>query len=618
LRDFTILDRQSKQKTVFVWICDYLVWISGFPVFRFWMNEQTNQNLKNKINLFKIFKNGGTIKIQIKSLLIDRIKSPYSGSNVVELTRNELLTINELTVNHVGVRSVKIPLFNFAVLKLDLTCNNFEEVTEDLFIQDDIYNNSIMPTSAAYNADDFDGDNDYFDDIANTSSEFCLFNFQASMETLLLKNNKFISLESNTFQNMLNLKRLDLSGSDLAWLAEGCLDGLTSLEELCLNNCSIEFVSGGLFHDLCKLKHLNLSHNKIKHVNACTLRPLTALEDLNLNWNMIESIDEDTFAHATSLKRLRVAFNKLELLRRKLLDTLANLELLDLRCNKILLATIEAGCFAKLARLTKLELASTGVLTFKEPLSSSSIQFDTFEGLSQLAELSLSSAKVTDIGVNSFFPINETLKKLDLRHNELTRLDSGAFNWLQNLESLQLSGNRLMRIEADTFIYLTSLKFLDLSDCHLASLDLQAFYGLKSLERLNLSENRISSIEPDTFASLVNLDFLDLSSNQIKKISPSSFHGLVQLIKLNLRANSIESIESGAFESLAKLKYLDLYENKLSRLDHGLFDRVAGLAELDLGSNPISGECVRKMALPATAQVMMTDPWTFIPFEVIF
>jgi hypothetical protein len=102
-----------------------------------------------------------------------------------------------------------------------------------------------------------------------------------------------------------------------------------------------------------------------------------------------------------------------------------------------------------------------------------SIQNDTFLGLSLVENLVLASNSLTHLE-SSTFPKNfYTLIVLDLYTNEIVYIHSLAFKNLINLKSLRLYNNRLTSIERTIFS------------------------GLLKLEAVYLRSNPISSILPD-------------------------------------------------------------------------------------------------------------------------
>lgn len=97
--------------------------------------------------------------------------------------------------------------------------------------------------------------------------------------------------------------------------------------------------------------------------------------------------------------------------------------------------------------------------------------------------------------------------------------------------------------------------------------DLDGANLLTNLQSLDLTDNRITSIESGDFAGLTNLQSLDLRINQITSVERGDFTGLPSLQTLRLAGNSIASIESGAFEGLASLQELGLKASQFTELN---------------------------------------------------
>jgi Leucine-rich repeat (LRR) protein len=84
------------------------------------------------------------------------------------------------------------------------------------------------------------------------------------------------------------------------------------------------------------------------------------------------------------------------------------------------------------------------------------------------------------------------------------------FNCLINLEDLDISSNNLTCIEANLFLRLIKLKKLNLSHGKIEKIDLDGFCGLSNLEFLDLSDNKCSHMDPKSFVHLVKLKHLNL------------------------------------------------------------------------------------------------------------
>jgi Leucine-rich repeat (LRR) protein len=101
------------------------------------------------------------------------------------------------------------------------------------------------------------------------------------------------------------------------------------------------------------------------------------------------------------------------------------------------------------------------------------------------------------------------LTDLSLSFNKIERMESGVFNGLGRLQSLDLSGNRF---EEWPVSCLPSLVVLNLSQSENRELDMTKFEGLVNLRQLDLSHNYFDSLNLSEFKTthLANLMVLNL------------------------------------------------------------------------------------------------------------
>lgn len=99
---------------------------------------------------------------------------------------------------------------------------------------------------------------------------------------------------------------------------------------------------------------------------------------------------------------------------------------------------------------------------------------------------------------------------MDLSHNRLTRLNPETFAGNEKLRLLSLSHNPLGKLEAHQFPPLPYLRMLELVNCSLALVDKKAFMHLSTLQTLKLSVNLFTNLKPDVFLPLNKLKSLDL------------------------------------------------------------------------------------------------------------
>ena len=130
-----------------------------------------------------------------------------------------------------------------------------------------------------------------------------------------------------------------------------------------------------------------------------------------------------------------------------------------------------------------------------------------------------------------------SLEHLDLRHNEIARLDA-SLALAPSLSHLHLGGNDVARIE--NLAQLTRLSVLELADNNVSeAADLNAKLG--QVERIDLSHNKLKSLSG--FSRLYSLRHLNVAANRIKDLdSVRPVSGLPCLESLNLQGNVVTTI----------------------------------------------------------------------------
>ncbi|XP_058031840.1 trophoblast glycoprotein [Ahaetulla prasina] len=191
---------------------------------------------------------------------------------------------------------------------------------------------------------------------------------------------------------------------------------------------------------------------------------------------------------------------------------------------------------------------------------------------------------------------------LFLNHNCISNLSSASFlsASLPELTLLDLRGNQLSWVGAETFAGLPHLKQLDLSNNSLTWLSPMALGNASSpLEELDLS----SSLYNNSFVVLVaellqtgtllNLRLLDLSDNNLIYLPARMFSTLPRLEHLDMHNNSLVSLRNVFLGSLQQLRTFDLGSNGFKTLRNDTLQQLQGLPllSLNLSGNPWACDC---------------------------
>ncbi|KAM4588639.1 amphoterin-induced protein 3 [Odontesthes bonariensis] len=135
---------------------------------------------------------------------------------------------------------------------------------------------------------------------------------------------------------------------------------------------------------------------------------------------------------------------------------------------------------------------------------------------------------------------------LDLSHNRIEKLNAGSFEGLGRLETLRLAQNRLTTIDPGAFGNSSGalLRHLDLSSNQLRALERHYFQELAGLEELLLFNNRIALVEAAALAGLGNLHKAYLSHNRLTDFPFFSIrgHSHPHLSLLDLSSNRLPQL----------------------------------------------------------------------------
>ncbi|ESP04202.1 hypothetical protein LOTGIDRAFT_67184, partial [Lottia gigantea] len=149
--------------------------------------------------------------------------------------------------------------------------------------------------------------------------------------------------------------------------------------------------------------------------------------------------------------------------------------------------------------------------------------------------------------------------------------------------SIDCSSRRLQYIPK-IYSSTQSLSILDLSRNHLTTIENHIFDGLKVTE-LNLSFNRIMKIEDIVFKGMGEVKVLDLQFNHLTTL-PKAIGNLVNLEELHINHNKIFSAEELNIQLSSMKKFLA--SGNFFTAWPSWLEKMPFLEELDLGYNPIS------------------------------
>ncbi|XP_043261233.1 chaoptin [Colletes gigas] len=344
-----------------------------------------------------------------------------------------------------------------------------------------------------------------------------------------------------------NIKVLDLSYNNISDVMKYYFKPVEySLTHLYMSHNQLNNVTQGVFGNMPHLQWLDLSHNELMEVDFDCFRNTKNLQVLFLSWNDITDIPAEALRHLKRLRIVDLSHNKLRALPDNMFSDI-NLESLDLSHNQFTRLPIKAMSISSAASLSILDMSWN----------------------------SLSGIHTTD----AIFRLR-SLTWLDLSYNRLVRLDDGVFSDMPYLTHLDLSHNKQLLLESRgrTFHGLEdSLLYLDLTNISLLSVpDLP----LRRLQTLYLAHNELASIPPEIASNLTSLHYLDLSANDLTVV-PLITHTLPELKTFSLADNPISIVSNTSFLGIAdSLEELDIRRLSLTTFEAGALCKATKLRKL--------------------------------------
>lgn len=180
-----------------------------------------------------------------------------------------------------------------------------------------------------------------------------------------------------------------------------------------------------------------------------------------------------------------------------------------------------------------------------------------FSGL-PLAEVDLSHNSFQEFDMGVFTTkVNGEPVSVDLSHNKLVSVAMTLHGRVLHIQSLNLSGNRLLSVPRLAGL---PLRYLNLDGNPITRIKEGDFAQHKDLVYLSISGlHELQEIEPYGFKGLQSLQVLDLSNNpKLKTLSPAVFSGLDSLQELNLSDSAVASLPNNMLTHLPSIKSITL------------------------------------------------------------
>ena len=264
---------------------------------------------------------------------------------------------------------------------------------------------------------------------------------------LELADNKLTELKADVFSSLIYLFILDLHGNYLTNLHPDLFKSQWLLRFMDLSKNNLTKLLPETFSSLQQMNTVILDQNKIASLQKDTFKEMKTLQWLFLNDNELTSIEPGTF---NRLHRLQLGGNQLTMIESDMFKGTETLKELVLSRNNI--TYLLPDVFHHIPGVLSVVLDNN---QFNQ------IDLQPFKGLKQLVGLNMSGNHLTFVnhglpGRIQSHSSNETslfprLKVLLLNNNQIQDIDGNVFKEMPELESIQMRGNPLRRVDRKTF-----------------------------------------------------------------------------------------------------------------------------------------------------------------------
>ncbi|XP_060075268.1 toll-like receptor 4 [Ylistrum balloti] len=512
---------------------------------------------------------------------------------------------------------------------LDLSRNNldmfigfpFKDMKQLQYL--DLSDNKLRYTNAIYSENIFEG-----------LTQLRYLNIQQNNIHYVSRNLHFpVSISKLNMLETLLLDGVDLSGFDGRFLQ------MTKLRTLDLSGnsgvCHLGRLRFDYFQNMSNIKYLDISSCNIHEIDIGTFRGLTNLYSLNISFNecltfrVLPNVTHDlqyTRIRILDISGLHCTFGPSTVIYREDVIHLKNTNLTHVYIDNNRLVMLDVGVAGLIPKTLEFISAKYNSLTFgiyiielMSSLPSIQIVHADYQKYSHNLQSGKSDCKdwrappssdekisfsvsteLLDCNRNpllklhhdshilSTYPLPPSLRELYYSYNAFD-FEIGAIDFRNiNLTVIDVSNNFLHSWKG-TIVNVPFLKYIDLSNNYCTHISENFFMVENVLETLLIQNNLLGlvlyeDVNGNIFKTLQSLKIINLSRNHIYTLPALLFRNQHELQILNLSNNALNEL-SLDISHMKHLQYIDLTHNQLRRINRDQRDQIDSLKDNNLTIN---------------------------------